>query len=948
MELLEDRFLLAGNLLFQATGPGTVMLRLSGGDVQIVDTATAATVLASKPLGEITEGVRIEGNTFDVYLTIDASTPPIPGGIEFAGGAGTNTLTGPDVPTDWSIDAPDSGSFSGVNTFSGVERLIGGTSDDNFQFKPGGSISGGIDGGGGMDTLNYSAATADLVFTFHADGTVSATDFTNTLGPTAGSDKVVGGTGDNRFVFENGASFPGTIDGGSGGSNTIDFSSYETPVLVDLADGTATVGGLVNGSSMVGLTTDMPVRYLNDGAGVQQATISPETALATLNGGSGVQKASDSFSLTAATPLANLNNGQGVGSRGFLSAATPVSSNWPTMGLQPGYDLIITLTNQDIVYVDLGTPATLGNLLDAIHQADPRLTAAINAAGTGIDIRDSAGGSKNIAVADLGASTAAKTLGIPGAGAGNVLHGKSITGDMRIILTDWSAVAVEIGSATTVQDVLDAIHNADHRLTAVINDAGDGIKIIDAAGGEESLAVENLNGSTTATDLGLTVRSEGNVLNGRPLVSDLRITASDGTVVNVNLREAGNLGKVIDAINAADSRMVAALNEASDGIDIQDSTAGSGSLTIANPSGSTAATDLGLAKTGTGNLLQGNSLFDDLEITLSNGASVQVNLGNPATVADVLAAIQAADSRLTAVISLITRGIRITDSAGGPGNITVANLNGCTAATDLGILGTGTGRTLRGTPVVSPVVSTTLSHVQHAVGGSGDDLLIGSTGNNRLTGGEGSDTYKFSAGWAADTIEDYGILGTDTLDFSAVMSQLTVTIQADGKVSIVDDAGNPNTLEDAEIIENIILGSGNDTFVFESGSTFLGTLNGGGGTNKLDYSAYETAVTVDLATGTAKASEVITSITNIRVIAGGSGDDILTGDSGVNRFEGGPGSDVLKGGAAIDTLVGGEGDDVYVMDGGNDTIREAADGGFDTLDYSRSTGAISVNLAGFI
>ncbi|NLX97528.1 MAG: cadherin-like domain-containing protein, partial [Rhodopirellula sp.] len=148
-------------------------------------------------------------------------------------------------------------------------------------------------------------------------------------------------------------------------------------------------------------------------------------------------------------------------------------------------------------------------------------------------------------------------------------------------------------------------------------------------------------------------------------------------------------------------------------------------------------------------------------------------------------------------------------------------------------------------------------------------------------------------------------------------------------------------------IENIILGSGNDTFVFESGATFLGTLNGGGGTNELDYSAYEAAVTVDLTAGTATASEVITSITNIRVIAGGSGDDILTGDSGVNRLEGGPGSDVLRGGAAIDTLIGGSGDDVYIMEGGNDTIREAPNGGFDTLDYSRSTGAISVSLAGF-
>jgi hypothetical protein len=72
VELLENRLLPAGDLLFQATESVAVTLRLSEGTVQIADSSEPSTVLASKPLNEITAGVRIEGNTFDVHLTIDA------------------------------------------------------------------------------------------------------------------------------------------------------------------------------------------------------------------------------------------------------------------------------------------------------------------------------------------------------------------------------------------------------------------------------------------------------------------------------------------------------------------------------------------------------------------------------------------------------------------------------------------------------------------------------------------------------------------------------------------------------------------------------------------------------------------------------------------------------------------------------------------------------------
>ena len=134
------------------------------------------------------------------------------------------------------------------------------------------------------------------------------------------------------------------------------------------------------------------------------------------------------------------------------------------------------------------------------------------------------------------------------------------------------------------------------------------------------------------------------------------------------------------------------------------------------------------------------------------------------------------------------------------------------------------------------------------IGGSAGDLLIGNRAVNNFEGGDGADTYRFAEGWNADTLIDFGTIGNNTLDFSAVASAITFTIHADGTVSVVNGA---NMLTNIEIVDNIIGGSGDDIFIFENGAVLNGTINGGTGINTLDYSLYTTAVAVNLATGTA-------------------------------------------------------------------------------------------------
>jgi len=72
------------------------------------------------------------------------------------GGEDNDTIVGPDADTSWIIEGTDAGQVAGIN-FSGFENLTGGAGADSFAFTDGSGMSGVIDGGGGVNTLDYSA-----------------------------------------------------------------------------------------------------------------------------------------------------------------------------------------------------------------------------------------------------------------------------------------------------------------------------------------------------------------------------------------------------------------------------------------------------------------------------------------------------------------------------------------------------------------------------------------------------------------------------------------------------------------------------------------------------------------------------------------------------------------------------------------------------------------------
>src|SRR5262249_42880832 len=77
-----------------------------------------------------------------------------------AAGGANDALHGPAADGTWTVSGAGSGTV-GALQFSGFERLVGARGNrDEFVFEPGGSISGGIDGGpGGFDTLVVSGGT---------------------------------------------------------------------------------------------------------------------------------------------------------------------------------------------------------------------------------------------------------------------------------------------------------------------------------------------------------------------------------------------------------------------------------------------------------------------------------------------------------------------------------------------------------------------------------------------------------------------------------------------------------------------------------------------------------------------------------------------------------------------------------------------------------------------
>lgn len=167
--------------------------------------------------------------------------------------------------------------------------------------------------------------------------------------------------------------------------------------------------------------------------------------------------------------------------------------------------------------------------------------------------------------------------------------------------------------------------------------------------------------------------------------------------------------------------------------------------------------------------------------------------------------------------------------------------------------------------------------VENVTGGSGNDTITGNTAANVLIGGAGSDsllgrtgndTYVFRSAASAeiDTITELAGAGTDTLNFSAITTALTVNLSSAATQTI--HTNRQLKLNLGTSVENVIGGSANDN------------------------------------------------------ITGNTLSNVLVGNAGNDRLSGLGGRDILIGGLGLDQLLGGDGEDILI--GGRTTVDRLA------------------------
>ena len=438
--------------------------------------------------------------------------------------------------------------------------------------------------------------------------------------------------------------------------------------------------------------------------------------------------------LTTDTALSNLNGGSGV-NRGKIR---------------------ITDRSGASTVVDLSKALTVNDVLDAINNSSTiNVTATVG--GDGLQLSDNTGSAAtSLTVSEVGTTGTAAGLGLLGTapGTGDTIVGAQINRvgghtalvqlndgngvrarrddlpDFQVTQEDGTTFDVNLETAATVQDVIDAINTASGgAVTAAINDAGTGIKLTDSSAGPGTLEVTALNSSNAAADLGI-LGSDGDgdgTIQGQRVLASInsrllkslnggsgvglgvvRILDRDGGQANVDLTTAQSVDDVIALINGSAAGVEAAINDVGNGLTLTDTTGSiDRNLTVIDKSGSAAA-DLRLAGSvsasavNSGNLqlryiseatrlssLNGGQGISAGRFVIrdSSGASATVDLSQgESTIQDVLTDINSRGLRIRARINDHGDGILIEDN--GPGAVALRiEEAGSTTARDLGILG---------------------------------------------------------------------------------------------------------------------------------------------------------------------------------------------------------------------------------------------------------------------
>lgn len=213
-----------------------------------------------------------------------------------------------------------------------------------------------------------------------------------------------------------------------------------------------------------------------------------------------------------------------------LPAGTPALRGAPLSelgggsGIGPLTNLDLTLSDGTTASVDVSTATTITEVVDRINAAGISVTARLNEARNGLQLRDVSGGSGTFEISS--ADTTAEQLGIAASTdqdivTGSNLHRQSVTRDTLLselnqgqgvnggsfTITDSNgdtgAINLTVEEITTVGGLIDAINDRSIGVTASLNETGDGIAVVDNAGGPKTMTIRDSGNATAAKDLGI-------------------------------------------------------------------------------------------------------------------------------------------------------------------------------------------------------------------------------------------------------------------------------------------------------------------------------------------------------------------------------------------------------------------------------------------------------------
>ena len=259
-------------------------------------------------------------------------------------------------------------------------------------------------------------------------------------------------------------------------------------------------------------------------------------------------------------------------------------------------------------------------------------------------------------------------------------------------------------------------------------------------------------------------------------------------------------------------------------------------------------------------------------------------------------------------------------------------------------------------------IAGTFSGISKVIGGSGDDTLVGENVNatwnvttdndgnigstfdfegfENLTGGSLNDRFVFTDGVAVDTSVD-GEAGDDTIDLTAFSVDSTWAITSDNAGTVSGGWGEFAFGK----VENLIGGQSADEFSFADGVGVLGTIDGQAGYDTLNYTAYATAVVIDRQ---AKSATGTSGYESIECVIGGSASDTLIGSNSTWHITANDAGDIDGVGVfdfrRIENLTGSGANDTFVFSDGFG-VSGSIDGGSgeDVLDFQAYTSALTLN-----